>query len=54
MKSIEMCINRFDSETKDAFLDLYTKIDESANLEEFIQEGETVENGGYDPKIDMP
>ena len=31
MKSIEMCINRFDSETKEAFLDLYTKIDESAN-----------------------
>ena len=29
-KSIELCINRFDSETKTAFLDLYTKIDESA------------------------
>ena len=40
MKSIEMCINRFDSETKEAFLDLYTKIDESANLEEFTQEKE--------------
>jgi hypothetical protein len=30
-KSIELCINRFDSETKTAFLDLYTKIDESAD-----------------------
>jgi biotin-(acetyl-CoA carboxylase) ligase len=30
MKSIEMCINRFDTETKQAFLDLYTKVDESA------------------------
>jgi hypothetical protein len=29
-KSIELCINRFDNETKTAFLDLYTKIDESA------------------------
>ena len=29
-KSIELCINRFDDETKTAFLDLYTKIDESA------------------------
>lgn len=29
MKSIEMCINRFDTETKQAFLDLYTKVDES-------------------------
>lgn len=31
-KAIELCINRFDSETKTAFLDLYTKIDESAEL----------------------
>jgi hypothetical protein len=30
MKSIELCTNRFDEETKTAFLDLYTKIDESA------------------------
>ena len=27
MKSIEMCINRFDTDTKEAFLSLYTKID---------------------------
>jgi hypothetical protein len=27
MKSIEMCINRFDTDTKEAFLDLYTKVD---------------------------
>ena len=38
-KSIELCINRFDSETKTAFLDLYTKIDESA--EPIGQETET-------------
>jgi MoxR-like ATPase len=29
MKSINMCISRFDEETRTAFLDLYTKIDES-------------------------
>lgn len=29
MKSINMCISRFDEETRIAFLDLYTKIDES-------------------------
>jgi len=27
MKAIELCVNRFDSETKTAFLDLYTKVD---------------------------
>ena len=27
MKSIELCLNRFDTETKTAFLDLYTKVD---------------------------
>lgn len=30
MKSIGMCLNRFDTETKDSFLDLYTKVDENA------------------------
>ena len=28
MTAIEMCTNRFDDETKHAFLDLYTKVDE--------------------------
>ena len=27
MKSIQMCVNRFDEETKTAMIDLYTKID---------------------------
>ena len=30
MKAIEMCVSRFDSETKTTFLDLYTKVDEEA------------------------
>jgi len=30
MKSIAMCLNRFDNETRDSFLDLYTKVDENA------------------------
>lgn len=30
MKAIEMCVARFDSETKATFLDLYTKVDEDA------------------------
>jgi hypothetical protein len=28
MKALQLCINRFDSDTKTAFVDLYTKIDE--------------------------
>ena len=27
MKSIELCVARFDDETKESFLDLYTKVD---------------------------
>ena len=30
MKAIEMCLNRFDDETKSSFLDLYTKLDADA------------------------
>lgn len=29
LKSIRYCVNRFDEETRDSFIDLYTKIDES-------------------------
>lgn len=29
MKSVELCLNRFDDETKTTFLDLYTKVDPS-------------------------
>ena len=30
MKAIELCIARFDDDTKEAFLDLYTKVDSGA------------------------
>ena len=40
MKAINMCISRFDEETRTAFLDLYTKIDES----QLTENGEVVEN----------
>ena len=50
-KAIAMCINRFDEETRTAFLDLYTKIDES----QLTEDGEIVENDGYDDrKINDP
>ncbi len=33
LKSIAMCISRFDAETKETFLDLYTKVDEGVEIE---------------------
>ena len=39
MKAIDMCISRFDLDTKEAFLDLYTKVDSGV----ITQEGESDE-----------
>ena len=33
LKAIAMCISRFDAETKETFLDLYTKVDEGVEIE---------------------
>ena len=51
MKSIELCVARFDDDTKESFMDLYTKIDAGVNpLEENNTEGETIdENSGLHP-----
>jgi len=48
MKSIEMCVARFDSETKATFLDLYTKVDSEANE---ILEEEIIDEHGYTVKV---
>jgi MoxR-like ATPase len=47
MKSINMCISRFDEETRTAFLDLYTKIDES----QLTEDGEIVIEGEILPEV---
>ena len=31
MKAIQLCVARFDTETKEAFIDLYTKVDAQVN-----------------------
>jgi len=36
MKAIEMCVSRFDTETKDSFLDLYTKVDAGVSVDEIM------------------
>ena len=38
MKSIDLCIARFDDETKESFKDLYTKVD--AGVEKILNEDE--------------
>ncbi len=41
MKAINLCIARFDEDTKEAFLDLYTKVDSGAQLDYGQPENET-------------
>jgi MoxR-like ATPase len=48
MKSIEMCVARFDSETKATFLDLYTKVDS----EPVVDYDEDSEDSDYDTSIE--
>ena len=36
LKSISMCISRFDTETADSFLDLYGKVDAGVSVEELL------------------
>lgn len=36
LKAIELCLNRFDDNTKATFLDLYTKVDAGANTESIM------------------
>jgi len=48
MKSIEMCVSRFDEETRTAVLDLYTKIDAGVNLENPLDDSSDSEYNEYD------
>jgi len=49
MKAIQLCLNRFDIDTKTSFLDLYTKVDAGASAEEIMApqtpEPESVQSG---------
>ena len=64
MKAIQMCTNRFDDDTKNSFVELYTKVDSGASVEDIIEgqrkaeldsqlndndsESETEEDNSYD------
>ena len=38
MKSIEVCVNRFDDDTKNSFMELYSKVDAGATAEQISEE----------------
>ena len=44
MKAIQVCTNRFDEDTKNSFLDLYTKVDAGEDLSQLNQTEESVSN----------
>ena len=46
-----MCTNRFDEDTKTSFLDLYSKVDAGANLDEEETEEEEIPS---EEDTDMP
>ena len=50
LKSITMCISRFDEDTRNAVLDLYTKVDEGVHLEteKPLEENDDSEYNEYD------
>jgi len=39
-KAVQLCVNRFDEDTKEAFIDLYAKVDPSVELAESTEETE--------------
>ena len=43
MKSIQMCTNRFDNDTKTSFIDLYTKIDGGEDVSNWLQSDNTID-----------
>ena len=38
MKAIQMCTNRFDDDTKNSFVELYTKVDSGSSVEDIIED----------------
>jgi MoxR-like ATPase len=37
-KAVQLCVNRFDEDTKEAFIDLYAKVDPTVELEQQMEE----------------
>ena len=44
MKAIELCVSRFDEDTKDSFLDLYTKVDAGEDVQNISDSDEDLDD----------
>ncbi len=56
LKAVQVCVNRFDDDTKNSFLDLYSKVDSGVDIEDLsgnINDDEIVEEKKVDP-INQP
>ena len=53
MKAITLCVNRFDTETKEAFLDLYTKVDETIKQQNNAARDEVIQEPATDPNKEV-
>ena len=53
MKAIEMCVARFDTETKDSFLDLYTKVDAGVSVEDIMASDNDEDEEENEEEIDF-
>ena len=41
LKAVELCVNRFDDDTKESFINLYTKIDAGVKVEDLRTDDQT-------------
>ena len=48
MKAIAMCVARFDDQTKEVFMDLYSKLDEKVSVETESEGSESAEENKED------
>ena len=48
LKAIQLCVNRFDTDTKSAFIDLYTKVDAGVDLNPSEENDDNPEADNYD------
>ena len=53
VKAISMCISRFDAETKESFLDLYTKVDAGVSVEDIMNESKVDDSDDDEEEIDF-
>ena len=51
MKAIELCVNRFDEDTKASFMDLYSKVDEDVKVPMGLEEVPEENSEENDPEI---